>query len=99
MGGGADQCIGIGKYLAFGGWLRCKHHACQIFEIYLMTDAHTWWHGGEVMERRLPPLQEGIALAVSLKLQCGVQVIRSLSAKLIYLHGVVDDQFRRLQWI
>ena len=37
-----------------------------------MADAHARRNGGEVAEGRLAPLEEGIALTVSLELQQGI---------------------------
>ena len=64
-----------------------------------MADPHARRHGRKIVERRLPPLQKGIALAIPLELKRGVQIIGMRRSKLIHLHRVVDDQLRGLQWI
>ncbi len=38
----------------------------EVLEVDLVTDAHTRGHHAELLERTLRPLQEGVALDVSL---------------------------------
>ena len=64
-----------------------------------MTDARARRDHAEVLERRAPPAQELVALAVALVLAGGVDQFRSLGAVLVHLHGVVDHQIHRLQRI
>ena len=95
----SHQRIGIRKHLPLRIRLRRKHHPRQILQIHLMADPHSRRHSRKVIERRLPPLQKRVPFAVPLKLQCCIQVIRPLRAKLIHLHRVIDHQLRRLQRI
>ena len=94
---GADERVGIRDGLAV--LLQREDDAGKIFEIDLMADAHAGRHGGEVAECRLSPLEEGVAFAVALELEHGVQRVGIAGAVFVDLHGVVDDQLRRLQRI
>ena len=49
----------------------------------------------EVLERRLAPLQELVALAVAVVLQRAVEAERVLAAEVVGDDGVVDDQLGR----
>ena len=62
-----------------------------------MADAHAGRHGGEVAEGGLAPLEEGVALAVALELEGGVEVVGAGGAELIDLDGVVDDELGGLE--
>ncbi len=87
---GANQGIGIRDRSAV--YLRCEDHACEVLEIHLVADTHTRGHSGEVAEGGLTPLEEGVTLAVALKLKQRVLVVGVGRTELVHLHGVVDDQ-------
>ena len=94
---GADDRVGIRNHFAALGCFGGENHAGQVLEIDLVADAHARGHGRKIVERSLSPLEEGVALAVALELKRGVHVVGVRGAKLVHLHGVVDDQLRRLQ--
>ena len=96
---GADQRVGISQRLARLAIRSDEDDARQVFEVDLVHDAGVGRHDGEVLERRLPPAQEGVAFFVALELQLGVELKRLRRAELIHLHRVVDDQLGRLQRI
>jgi len=50
------------------------------------------WPDGEVVERRLAPAQEGVALLVALELALGVARERVAAAERVDLHGMVDHE-------
>jgi hypothetical protein len=75
------------------------HHPRQVLEVHLVDDAGVRRHHLEVVERRLPPAQEGVALAVPLELALGVDQEGRLAAVLVDLDRVVDDQLDRLQGV
>ena len=60
-----------------------------------MDDARVRWDDLEVVERRLSPAQERVALAVPFELQLGVPEHRTRGGVLVHLHGVVDDELCR----
>ena len=60
-----------------------------------MHDAGGRRHHPEVGERRLPPVQELVALAVAAELNRGVAGERVAGAEVVYLHRVVDHQVHR----
>ena len=60
-----------------------------------MHDAGGGRHDAEVVEGALPPFEELITFAVTLKLTLGVEEERGCRAESIHLHGVVDDQVDR----
>ena len=64
-----------------------------------MADAHAGRDGGEVAEGGLAPLEEGVALAVALELERGVEVVGVGGAELVDLDGVVDDQLGGLEGV
>src|SRR2546430_16401619 len=65
--------------------------------LFRSNDAGIGWHDGEVAERRLPPAQERVALAVAREFDGGVGGERTGSAVLVDLHRMVDHQLRRAQ--
>jgi hypothetical protein len=71
--------------------------AGQVFEVDLVADAHAGRDGREVAERGLAPLEEGVALAVALEFEGGVEVVGVAGAEFVDLDGVVDDQLRGLE--
>src|SRR2546425_8566840 len=48
-------------------------HASQIFEIYLMADAHIWRHNLKIPKSVLSPTEKLITLHVALKLHLGIK--------------------------
>jgi hypothetical protein len=62
-----------------------------------VDDARARRHHREVVERRLPPAQEAVALLVALVLERHVLEERLRGAVLVGLHRVVDDEVDRLQ--
>ena len=93
----AHQRIGERKRLALGR--RVKHDARQILKIHLMADARIGRHDLEIIECRLPPAQEGVALDVAVEFQLGVEREGHVGTGLVHLHRVVDHQFRGQQRI
>ena len=70
---GADEGVGVG--------LRClrlpgEDHAGEVLDVDLVHDAGARRHDPEVVERRLPPAQELVALAVALVLDVDVALER-----------------------
>ncbi len=92
---GADEGVRIGLVASAprGG----EDDARQVLEVDLVADAHAGRHGGEVAEGGLSPLEEGVALAVALELERGVERVGVAGAVLVHLDGVVDDQLGRLE--
>ena len=90
---GPDQRIGECALhpVAFLG----EDHARKVLEIDLVNDAGVWRHDLEVAERRLPPAQERIALAVARELDGVVAAQRVLRSVLVHLHGMIDHELRR----
>ena len=71
---GAEQRVGIGEGGAvdLGG----PHRLRQIFQVDLVADAGAGRHHAEIVERRLAPAQERVALAVALELDVDVLLQR-----------------------
>ncbi len=88
---GADEGVGVG--LAAPG----EDDGGQPLEVHLVDDAGLGRDDLEVLERRLAPLQELVALAVALVLQGAVQAQGLLAAEEVGDDGVVDDQLGRGQ--
>ena len=95
VGVGADERVGIGQRLAAG--LLAEDHAREVLEVDLVDDAGVGRHDLEVVERRLAPAQERVALLVARELELGVQLGGVQLAVVIDLDRVVDDQLDRLQ--
>ena len=68
------------------------NHARKIFEIYLVADSRVWRHYLEIVKCGLTPAQKCISLHVALKFQLRVEPESIDAAKIIDLHGMVDDQ-------
>ena len=62
-----------------------------------MADAGAGRHDGEVLEGRLAPFQEAVALAVALVFELDVAVEGAGRAELVDDHRVVDDEVDRHQ--
>ena len=92
---GADQRIGIGHVGAVLG-LR-PDGLGQVFQVHLVADAGAGRDHREVVEGRLAPLQEGVALAVALVFQRDVVGQRLRGAELVDDHRMVDDEIHRHQ--
>ena len=94
VGVGADEGVGVGLRFGAGGG---EDDAGEVFEIDLVADAHAGRDGGEVVEGRLSPLEEGVALAVALEFERGVERVGVAGAVFVDLDGVVDDQLGGLE--
>ena len=70
-------------------------HARKELEIDLVDDAGVRWNDLQVVECRLAPAQERVALTIPLELQLGVAEDRPGGGVLVHLHGVVDDELGR----
>ena len=70
-------------------------HAREVLEIDLVDDPRVRRDDAEVVERALPPAEEGVALAVPLELPLGVAEDCHARAELVHLHRVVDDELGR----
>src|SRR6266700_5123791 len=75
-------------------WHRANH-ACQIFQMYLVTNSRFWRHYLEVLEGRLTPPQECVSFRVALKFELRVQSKCIHISKTIHLHRMVDYQLGR----
>src|SRR6185503_783987 len=71
----------------------------QVLEIHLVNNSRIRRNDSHIAERFLSPAQEGIPLFVALKLKLGVQRKSLRLPEFVYLNGVVDYKFRRLQRI
>ncbi len=89
---GADHGVRVGE----ARFVR-EHDARQVLEVDLVDDSGVRRHDGKVVERGLAPAQEGIALAVALELEQGVQVERIGRAVVIHHDGMVDHELGRNQ--
>ena len=87
---GADAGVGVGAQHAVD--LARHHDARQVLDVDLVHDAGAGRDDLEVVERRLAPAQELVALAVALVLELDVALERVGAAGDVDLHGVVDDQ-------
>ena len=67
----------------------------EVLEVDLVDDAGVGRHDAEVVEGRLAPTQERVALAVALELELGVAREGEARRELVDLHGVVDDELGR----
>jgi hypothetical protein len=83
---GADEGVGVGDPLAV------EHDAGEVLDVDLVHDAGARRHDLEIVERRLPPAQELVALGVALVLQLDVALERVRRAEEVGDDGVVDDQ-------
>ena len=74
---------------------RVIDHAREVLEVDLVADAGVRRHDAEVVERRLAPAQERVALAVALELELGVALEGEPLGELVDLDRVVDHQLDR----
>ena len=72
-------------------------HAREVLEVDLVDDAGARRDDLEVVEGRLAPAQEGVALAVALELELGVPPEGEPRCELVDLDAVVDDELGRDQ--
>src|SRR5690348_17554733 len=93
----ADERVRIRLPLAVN--LLWKDNAREVLEIDLVHDSHIGRNDRKIVERRLSPAQERVALAIALKLEDRVRMEGVGRAELIDLNGMVDDKLRRLQRI
>ena len=94
---GADQRVRVSHRAA--RVLRGERGTRQVLEVHLMHDAGGRWHNAEVRERLLAPAQELVAFPVASELDLGVLLERGGGAKVVHLHGVIDDEIDRHQRI
>ena len=76
-----------------------ENDARQVFEVDLVHDPPVRRDDLEIGKCVLSPLQKVVTLAVAVELERGIQVEGLPGTEVIDLHGVIDDQFCRLQWI
>ena len=88
---GADERVGERHAVAR------LDHAGQVLQVDLVDDPGSGRHDLEVVEGRLPPAQEGVALAVPLELALDVVLEREPRAELVDLHRMVDHELGRNQ--
>ena len=91
---GPDDGVGIrerpiGRGLA--GAAGTEDDPRQILDIDLVDDARVGRHGAEIGQRFLPPLEECVALTVSLELEPCIFLERAGRREGVDLHGMVDD--------
>src|SRR5690606_19150828 len=91
---GANQRVGEGDRLAV---CALQHDAGQVLQVDLVHDAGGRRNDAEIVECLLPPLQELVPFAVALEFEFGIVEKRQHAAKLIDLHGVVDNQVDRYE--
>ena len=97
VGVGADERVGVGEG-RLGMAVRRVHDAArQVLQVDLVDDARRRRHDAEVLEGRLPPAQEQVALLVALELALRVDQERRRRTVLVDLDRMVDDEFGRLQ--
>jgi hypothetical protein len=92
---GAVAAVGVGVGVA-----RIRHRPDdlrEVFEVHLVADAGTRRHHAEIVERRLAPAEELVALAVALELDVHVLLQRVAARAHIHHHRVVDHQINRHQ--
>ena len=94
---GAEHGIRIGPALAV--LVRGKHHAGEVLQVHLMHDTCARRHDLEVVERFLAPAQERVTLLIALELDFDVLLQRGRRTVGIHLHGVIDHQLGRRQWV
>ncbi len=71
----------------------------EVFQVYLMANAGIRRNDFEILKRGLSPSEKRVALDVALKLQLSVQPESVDAAKIVDLHGMIDDQLGREQRI
>ena len=86
VGVGADERVGEGLPVAR------LDHAREVLEVDLVADAGVRRHDAEVVERRLAPAQERVALAVALELELGVALEGEPLGEHVDLDRVVDHE-------
>ncbi len=95
VGIGADERVGIGDFRAV--LVLGPDRLRQVFEVDLVADAGARRHHREIVEGRLAPFQEGVALAVALVFEGDVVGEGLRGAELVDDHRVVDDEIDRHQ--
>src|SRR3546814_3610719 len=75
----------------------CPDHLREVFQVHLVADAGARRHHAEVVECRLAPAQEGVALTVALELHLHVLLEGVLAGVVIDHHRMVDNQIDRRQ--
>src|SRR5579859_7067534 len=94
---GADQRVGEG--CRFAVLFLCHDNGGQIFQVHLVADTSPRRHDAEVAEGLLTPAQQGVSLTIALVFTFNIAIKRERGAKRVHLHGVVDHQVCRYQWI
>ena len=89
VGVGADAGVGVGPEDAVDRAV--VDDLREVLDVDLVHDAGAWRNDLEVVERRLAPAEELIALAVALVLDLDVALERVLGAEEVGDDGVVDD--------
>jgi hypothetical protein len=86
---GADHSVRI------CGPVAIHHHARQVLDVDLVHDAGAGWHDLELVERRLSPAEELVALLVAAVLELDVALERVRAAEDVGDDRVVDDELGR----
>lgn len=86
---GADARVGVGAQVT--AHLARHDDAREVLDVHLVHDAGARRDDLEVVERRLAPAQELVALTVADVLEVDVALERVRAAGDVDLHGVVDD--------
>ena len=94
---GSHQGVRISLHLSINQG--SEDRARKIFQIDLMDNAHLRRNHGKILEGALSPAQEGIALAITLKLKNAIGGECLDGAELVHLNGVINHQLGRLQRI
>jgi hypothetical protein len=94
---GADQRVGIGHLgvAVLGG----PDDLGEVLEVDLVADAGAGRDDAEIVERTLPPAQEGVALAVALVFELDIAPEAVVAAEAVDLDAVVDDEVAGAQGV
>ena len=96
MAVGANQCVGIGHFIAVLV-LVGPDGLRQIFQIDLMANAGAGRHNAEVVECLLTPFQESIAFDIAFVFAFDIDFKCARIAEFINHHRVVNHQINRVQ--
>ena len=97
-GGVAVRAVAaIGIDIGVADIRRGPDHLRQVFEVHLVADAGARRDNTEIIEGRLPPAEELIALAITLELHIDVLLKRVGGTRIVDHHRVIDDQINRHQ--
>jgi hypothetical protein len=91
----ADESVGIGGLGRVGLGLAGPHGLRQELEVDLVADAGAGRYDGEILERRLAPLEEAVALPIAGIFELDVPRDGARRAELVDDDRMVDDEVDR----